>query len=403
MLNLSKEDKIKLVTGKGAWHTDDCNGQFPSVLMADGPHELRIPLADGVNQNNSSLVSTCYPTASALALSWDLDAVTLMADAYAKEAIHTDVDIVLGLGVNIKRSPLCGRNFEYYSKDPYLSGMFATTFINTMQSHGVGVSLKHFAGNNQETHRQTQNSQIDERALREIYLAAFEMAVKKSSPLTIMASHNRLNGAYACANKRLLTDILRDEWGYDGTVISDWGASIHLPYCIHAGMDLEMPDNHGIHEHFLISALKEEKQVSPEDLDRAAFHVTKLIEYKMTQNAISKGKRLDYYSQGPHELAIELAAKSAVLLKNDGMLPLSTNQEILVIGDLALNMRFQGGGSSHITTIAVQNAIDSLKTVGYKVLFESTIETFNDLFKRAEFSGNRIIVCKTYNLSDIKI
>ena len=234
----SLEEMCRLVTGYGAWHIGD-------IQVSDGPHGVRAQ-EDGA-KNNDSYEATCFPTASSVACSWNPNLIGQMAESIAQEAKELGVSVVLGPGINIKRSPLCGRNFEYYSEDPFLTGELATAYISAMQEHGVGTSLKHFAGNNQETHRMTSNSMIDDRALHEIYLSAFEKAVKKAKPATVMASYNYINGLPACENSHLLTEILREKWGYEGLVMSDWGACVDLPACVAAGMDVEMPDSCGNH------------------------------------------------------------------------------------------------------------------------------------------------------------
>lgn len=361
---LDNGEKIRLVSGKGMWHTSDLDGKIESIHLSDGPHGLR-KQDEHIRKNNDSYVSTCFPTASAVACSWDTDVIARMASAIAKEAVNEKVSVVLGPGVNIKRSPLCGRNFEYFSEDPYLAGILAAAYINGMQELGVGASLKHFAGNSQETHRQTENSQIDERALREIYLTAFEIAVKKAKPATVMASYNRLNGQYACENRHLLKEILRDEWGYRGTVVSDWGACVALDKCIAAGMDLEMPDSLGIHAKQLAEKLEKDKTLQS-GLDRAVGNVWNLVKNYSVQN-----RKINHYDvSGHHDLAREIECNSAVLLKNDGFLPLKPQTEILVIGSLAETMRFQGGGSSHINTAKFPNVIEALRANGMKVIYE---------------------------------
>lgn len=364
METLTLEEKLRLLSGVGAWHTYDCNGKLPSILMTDGPHGLRKEETEQVGTNNKSKRATCFPTASAIACSWDVDVVAKMAAAIAREALAEQVSIVLGCGVNIKRSPLCGRNFEYFSEDPFLTGTLAASYINAMQELGVGTSLKHFAGNSQETNRQTSNSQIDERTLREIYLSAFEMVVKKAKPATIMASYNRLNGEYACANKRLLTNILREEWGFEGAVISDWGATADVVKCMKAGMDLEMPDSNGIHTKQLRKALTEGK-ITEEEIDRAVNKVRELIIDQAAK--LKKDMRISYEEH--HKLALELECESAVLLKNNGMLPLAKEAKVLVVGEMAVNMRFQGGGSSHINTAPTKNALRSLQDTGCQLEF----------------------------------
>ncbi|WP_167958778.1 glycoside hydrolase family 3 C-terminal domain-containing protein [Anaerosporobacter faecicola] len=258
---------------------------------------------------------------------------------------------------------MCGRNFEYFSEDPYLAGKLAAAYIRGMEQLGVGTSLKHFAVNNQETRRMTMNSQIDDRALREIYLKPFEIAVKEGKPTTVMASYNRVNGEYSCANKFLLTDILRNEWGFEGAVISDWGAAIDVVQCIKAGMDLEMPDSLGIHTKQILDAIKK-KTLTMEELDRAVDQVVNLV---TTLAPKRKKVTIDYQKQ--HEIAVNLACESAVLLKNEGVLPLDKQCPVLVIGDLAVNMRFQGGGSSHITTAKTKNTVEALKESGIEVAY----------------------------------
>lgn len=366
------DEKIRLLSGVGSWHTYDCNGKLPSIMMTDGPHGLRKQDAEEFSDINRSQVATCFPTASAIASSWDVEAVGEMAEAIAREALKEKVSIVLGCGINIKRSPLCGRNFEYFSEDPYLTGRMASAYIHAMQRMGVGTSLKHFAGNNQETRRQTANSQIDERALREIYLAAFEMAIKESQPTTVMASYNLLNGKHACANPELLTDILRKEWGFEGAVISDWGAVTDIVECIKAGMDLEMPDSLGIHETEIKAALQGGR-LTMQELDAAVERITALV---LSQSQKIQDATVDY--QAHHELARKLSCESAVLLENDGMLPLEHVQRVLVVGELADHMRFQGGGSSHITTAPTHNAIWSLTEKGIEVVYAQGYQIHRD-------------------------
>lgn len=369
MMELTIKEKIRLLNGVGPWETYDCNGKLPSIMMTDGPHGLRKQESKQVMQNNQSKIATCFPTASAIACSFNVDAVKKMAEAIADEALYEQVSIVLGCGVNIKRSPLCGRNFEYFSEDPFLTGTLATAYIKAMQEKGVATSLKHFAANSQETRRQTSNSQIDERALREIYLKAFEMVVKQAKPETIMAAYNRLNGAYCCANKELLTDILRNEWGFEGLVISDWGAAADIVACIKAGLDLEMPDSQGVHSKQLEQAL-EEGRITQEEIDIPVQRILHLVE---KQKSLIKNTQIDYDAQ--HKIAKELATESAVLLKNDNFLPLKKEQELVIIGELAEHMRFQGGGSSHINTRPTKNAIQSLKDLGFNLNYQKGYTT----------------------------
>ena len=371
-MDMHMEDKIRLVTGRGSWHTAATPSGPEEIHLSDGPHGLR-KQDDSTKTNNDSVFATCFPTASAIAASFDVQAASDMGAAIAKEALAEQVGVLLGPGVNIKRSPMCGRNFEYYSEDPCLAGLLGTAFVQAVQKEGVGTSLKHFAGNSQETHRMTSNSEIDERALREIYLAAFETVVREASPATIMASYNRLNGEYACQNKHLLTEILREEWGYEGAVISDWGACSDLPASIAAGMDLEMPDNSRNHLAVLKQAL-DDGLLAPAYLDRAVNNITRLIEQygpssRGSRTMDSVGSKTQILNDN-HAIAERLAAETAVLLKNEGgILPLNTSDHYLVIGDLAKNMRYQGGGSSHIHVIKEPDAVRVMNSSGMDITY----------------------------------
>ncbi len=349
---LSREEKIAYVTGKGMWHTNDLNGKMPSIHMSDGPHGMRTQ-DEGKMFNNDSKIATCFPTASAIACSFDRDLVCRMAEAIAEEAKDLGVSVVLGPGVNMKRSPLCGRNFEYYSEDPYLAGELGASYIQAMQSQGIGTSLKHFAVNSQETYRMTMSAEVDERTLREIYLAAFEKCVKKAKPATIMASYNRVNGLHSCQNTHLLQDILRGDWGYEGCVISDWGACVDLPACIEAGMDLEMPDSFGNHKEEMIEAL-ESGALSQKALERAVQNISNLVQSYPPRRTFGETK-------SHYDLAKEMSLESAVLLKNDGVLPVTKETKLLVVGALAEDMRIQGGGSSHIHTRPLKNILQVLQ------------------------------------------
>lgn len=377
---LSLEQQIKIVTGRGAWHINDFDGVLPSFCMADGPHGLR-KQAEGISDINDSIKATCFPTASALANSFDEEVVSMVASAIADEALAENVHMVLGPGINMKRSPLCGRNFEYYSEDPYLAGKLAASFVKAMQSKKVGCSLKHFAVNSQETNRNTSNSQVDERALREIYLAAFETVVKEASPATIMASYNRVNGTYSCENEHLLTEILRNEWKYDGTVISDWGASVDLAKCLKAGMDLEMPDSNGNHTKLLREALKD-GSITEEQLKRAADKVVELVDrWIYDTNEVSKEEKEKLLKKN-HAIAHRAACACAVLLKNNGVLPIekpsenekasegdNLSKEVVIIGELANEVRFQGGGSSHINRGYLPTLTSELKDRGFGIRY----------------------------------
>lgn len=337
---MTDEEKISIVTGHGMWHA----GNSRQIMLCDGPNGLR-KQDDSAVSNNDSIIATCYPTAVTIAQNWDPVQARRVADALANECIREDVSVLLGPGVNIKRSPLGGRSFEYYSEDPFLSGVTGTAFVMGLESRGVGTSLKHFAGNSQERFRMSSNSQIDERALHEIYLRAFEMIVKKARPSTVMASYNRLNGVYSCQNRELLTDILRESWGYQGLVVSDWGACSDLPASIRAGMDLEMPDSIGYHRPGLEKALREDIDGSMHQaMDRAALRVAKLI----TDTSPDCRNRKIRNDIDPHQVAKETAVGGAVLLKNEGCLPLKKDTVLYASGPIYRKLRIQGGGSSHI-------------------------------------------------------
>ena len=407
---LTLDEKIRLLNGVGSWHTYDCNGKLPVIMMTDGPHGLRKVVNEKAGDINDSMKATCFPTASAIASSWNPEVAAKMAAAIAMEAKKEDVSIVLGCGTNMKRSPLCGRNFEYFSEDPLLAGRMGIAYVKEMQAEGIGTSVKHFAANSQETRRQTSNSEVDERALREIYLRAFEMIVKEAQPITIMASYNRLNGDYACANKHLLTDILRDEWGYNGAVISDWGATVDAVKCITAGMSLEMPDDSGYHERKIKEAI-ESGEITEEDINRAAAEVIENVVYvsesltdyeqRVTANGFNcmdEGNSCEDEPSSPtsafiaaNKIAREIENECAVLLKNDGILPLSSGRKIIAIGELAEKMRFQGGGSSHINASCVMSAVDALKHEGLEVKYLKGYSC--DTVKRDKALEQEVIEC----------
>ena len=357
--SLTIEEKIRLLNGKGNWYNYDASGKLPVICMSDGPHGLRHQTdQENFADINHSRTATCFPTGSAIASTWNVEALHKMGAAIAAEAQADDVQIILGCGMNIKRSPLCGRNFEYYSEDPLLTGELAASYIQGAQENGTGTCPKHFALNNQEKYRQSSSSNADERTMREIYLAGFERAVRKAQPVSIMCSYNMINGIYASANKKLLTDILRKDWGFNGIVISDWGADINAPQSLKAGLDLAMPDSKG----YLYNQLKQaydNGQITQQEIDTAC---KRIIDTVLKLDEKKAKTTVDFKEQ--HKIAFELACESAVLLKNDGFFPLtpgSTKQKLLVVGELAEKMHFQGGGSSHITTANYPSALDCLK------------------------------------------
>ena len=365
--SLTLDEKIRLLNGVGSWNTFDCNGKVPVMSMSDGPHGLRRQTGnESYTDINDSNVATCFPTASALASSWSRDSARKMGQAIAREAKAENVQIMLGCGMNIKRTPLCGRNFEYFSEDPVLSGQIVASYVEGMQGENVGACLKHFAMNNQEKNRQSSSSNVDQRTMREIYLKGFEIAVRQAKPVSIMSSYNLINGTYASANRKLLTDILRNDWGFDGIVISDWGANMNAPESLKAGLDLGMPDSKGYFASQIKKALNT-GTVTEKDIDAACERIIDKAfyfdEHKEEFGNGTKAVSVDFSQQ--HKAALELALDSAVLLKNDGVLPLKANsgagkQRLVAIGALAHDVRFQGGGSSHITTKKYPDIIEEL-------------------------------------------
>ncbi|MBI9106470.1 MAG: glycoside hydrolase family 3 C-terminal domain-containing protein [Spirochaetales bacterium] len=354
---LSIEEKAVLCAGRKDWHFRGLPKYGLAELMAcDGPHGLRKQDDDAVNPRASSLASTCFPTASALASSWNTDLMYRIGTILADECRAERVSVLLGPGVNIKRSPLCGRNFEYFSEDPLLSGELASALINGVQDAGVGCSLKHFTANNQESLRMTIDALIDERTLREIYLPAFETAVKKSSPWTIMCSYNRINGEYVSESRRLLTDILRTDWGWDGVLITDWGACNNRTEGLAAGQDIEMPDS-GPENAAKIAEAVRTGSLPEEVLDRTVTRILNLLD-KAAPIDSPKPVSLENH----HLLAREAAAESIVLLKNENsVLPLTADDRIAVIGEFAVNPRYQGAGSSRVNPTALDIFLDEIR------------------------------------------
>jgi len=346
---MTLEEKAALCTGASAWTTTPIERLgVREMTVSDGPHGVRrVPDVHSIGAQ--SLPATCFPTASCLASTWDVDLIRQLGQALGEECIALNVDVLLGPGANMKRTPLGGRNFEYFSEDPYLAGELAASFINGVQSKGVGTSLKHFAANNQEFERFAINAEIDERALREIYLPAFETAVKKAQPWTIMCAYNQINGAYGSENHWLLSDVLKDEWGFEGLVVSDWGAVHDRVKALQAGLDWEMPGPKARRVKAVVDAVRSGK------LDEAVLNeaVRRILRIVHKAAATPKGGTFDVDAH--HALARQIAGEGMVLLKNNGLLPLKDPQHIAVIGRAAEQAHFQGGGSSHInpTRVAV--------------------------------------------------
>lgn len=355
---MTLEEKASLCSGRDYWYTRSIERLgIPSILMSDGPHGLRKLTGDREDLNEStSIPATCFPSGATLACSWDRSLIGEVGAALGDECLSENVSILLGPAANIKRSPLCGRNFEYLSEDPYLSSEMAASYINGVQSRGVGTSLKHFAANNQETRRFLTDVQADERTLREIYLASFEGAVKKARPWTVMCAYNKVNGLYCSESKALLTDILKNEWGHEGFVVSDWGAVNERDEGLAAGLDLEMPSSGGDGDKKIIDAVKTGKL--PESvLDAAVERLLRVI----IKAAGNLKKDAVYDKDAHHMLARKAAGECAVLLKNDGgLLPLKKGGTIAVIGGFAKEPRFQGGGSSHVNPTRTDSAYDEM-------------------------------------------
>ncbi|MEL7432783.1 MAG: glycoside hydrolase family 3 C-terminal domain-containing protein [Chloroflexota bacterium] len=354
---LTLAEKAALCTGASPWRTVPIERLgIPSMIVADGPHGLRRS-TDVDSMITESYPAICFPVAAALSASWNTDLLYEMGQALADEAIALNTDILLGPGMNIKRSPLCGRNFEYFSEDPLLSGEMSAALVNGIQSKGVGTSVKHFAVNNQETRRFTVDAILDERSLREIYLRGFEIAVEKSQPWTIMCAYNSVNGEFCAQNHTLLTDILRDEWGYQGFVMSDWGAVWDRVASLQAGLELEMPGPSSERTQAVIDA------VEAGELDEAILNqaVERLLTIIFRAAETPKGQT-ELNIQADHALARKVASECMVLLKNDNdLLPLSGDENLAVIGKAAVTPGYQGGGSSHINATQVDKPLDFLR------------------------------------------
>ena len=311
---MTLEEKASLCSGRDFWHTKAVKSQkVPEIMVSDGPHGLRKqPLSQDHLGNFESIKAVCFPAACATAASFDRALLNRMGKALGNECQAENISTILGPAVNIKRSPLCGRNFEYFSEDPYLATELSGALIKGVQSKNIGTSIKHFAANNQETRRLTASSEIDERTMREIYLAAFEGAVKNAKPWTVMCSYNRINGLHASENKTYLTDILRDEWGFDGVVMSDWGAVNDRVKGLAAGLDLEMPGSYGINDREIIEAVQS-GSLPEKTLDRAVERILKWIDRYESK----KQKDAKWDKEADHELAGKIETESAVLLKNE--------------------------------------------------------------------------------------
>ncbi len=374
---MTLEEKAGLCSGLDFWRTKPVERLgIPSCMVSDGPHGLRKQddAADHFSINES-IKAVCFPAGCATAASFDRDLLTKLGEAIGESCQHERVSVILGPAVNIKRSPLCGRNFEYFSEDPYLAAEMAAAHIHGVQSKNIGVSLKHLAANNQEHRRMSSDSVVDERTLREIYLAAFEMPVRREKPWTVMSSYNLINGTFSSENRWLLTDVLRGEWGFDGYVVTDWGAICERVKGIEAGVDLEMPASGGINDKKIVEAVRSGR-LDEKLVDLACERIL-TINYRYLENA-----RPDtpWDKEAHHELSASMASECMVLLKNNDILPLDKSDKIAFIGEFAEKPRFQGGGSSHIncfkTTSALEAAegLDIVYAKGFDIERDSTTD-----------------------------
>ncbi len=357
---MTLEEKAAFLGGKGEWMTWDFKRLgIPEMIMADGPSGVRRQSGAGDHLGlNPSLPATCVPSAATMACSWDTALAERVGTLLGEEAMTENVQVLLGPGMNTKRSPLCGRNFEYYSEDPYLAGKMAAGCIRGIQSQGVWACAKHFAVNSQEERRMAVNAVLDERTLRELYLTQFEIAVKQGGVKAVMTSYNQVNGTYANENPHLLREILREDWGFDGMVVTDWGGSNDHVAGVKAGSDLEMP-NPGLDSARILLKAIEEKRLTVEEVDE---RVDTLLDAVMTTTRAAKGHRETYDTQEHHQIAREAAAQCGVLLKNeDGILPLKKGIRVAVIGDFAFQPRYQGAGSSLVNCTKLETIEEEIK------------------------------------------
>ena len=360
---MTLEEKASLLGGDDFWHTKAVERLgIPRYMMSDGPHGLRKQddKADHLGINES-IKAVCFPAACATTSSFDRALINHMGDVIGKECQAEDLSVVLGPAVCIKRSPLCGRNFEYMSEDPYLAGEMAAAYINGVQKHHIGTSIKHYAANNQETARMSVSAEVSERALREIYLPAFETAVKKAQPKTVMCSYNKINGVYSSENEWLLTKVLRDDWGFEGFVVTDWGAINDRVKGVIAGLDLEMPGNTAGNDAAVVKAVREGK-LDEAKVDECVERILKVFfDYDDNREEQVFDRAKD------HEIAAKIEEDCAVLLKNEGLLPLNPAKKYLFVGEYAKKPRYQGGGSSHINSYRVDSALACSEAAGRKV------------------------------------
>ena len=377
---MTLEEKAAFCSGRDFWHTKALERlSVPSVMMCDGPHGLRKQEGEGDHLGiNKSIETVCYPTAAALASSFDREVMRQLGEALGRECQAEDVAMLLGPGLNIKRSPLCGRNFEYFSEDPFLAGEIGAAYVQALQGEGVAACAKHFACNNQETLRMSGSSDLDERTLREIYLPAFEAVVRKGKVRSLMCAYNAVNGVFCAENRELLTEILRDEWHSDAFVVTDWGAVKGRAKGVAAGLDLEMPGGPNATGEEIVKAVRE-GTLSEADLDRAVLRLLRFVSDCAEQRKPETKADREAY----RKLARKLAAECAVLMKNDGALPLQEQQSVVFIGEFAQSPRYQGAGSSHINVPHPVGALEAVQnTVPYARGYDSRSEKTDPVLLR---------------------
>jgi len=380
---MTLEEKAGMCSGADGWHTKAVERLgIPAIMMADGPHGLR-KQSEGVDMlgKRESIIAVCFPAACATASSFDTDLMEKMGQALGRECQAENLNILLGPAVNIKRSPLCGRNFEYFSEDPYLAGKMAASYICGIQKWDVGTSVKHYAANSQEYNRMSCTSNLSERTLREIYLPAFEEAVKASQPKTIMCSYNKVNGTYASENSHLLTEILRDEWGFEGYTMTDWGAVNDRPKGVKAGLDLEMPYSGGVNDAKIVAAVRN-GTLDEASVDLAVERILKVV-FDLVDHPHPEAV---FDRNADHDLATDIETECAVLLENNGTLPLSAGKKVAYIGGFAESPRYQGGGSSHIHSSKVDSALESAKKKSRNVTYAKGFDPEKDVKDEALFA-----------------
>lgn len=367
---MTLEEKAAMCSGADFWHTEAIERLgIPASMLSDGPHGLRKQNQEGDHLGiNDSIKAVCFPAGCGTAASFNRELLMEMGETLGNECQAEGVSVILGPAVNIKRSPLCGRNFEYYSEDPFVASEMAGALIHGIQSKNVGTSIKHFLANNQETRRMSCDSRVDERTLHEIYLAAFEGAVKKEKPWTVMCSYNKINGTYAAQNHQHLTETLRDQWGFEGYVVSDWGAVNNRVEDLKAGLDLEMPGSNGANDKMIMGAVLS-GELDEGVVNEAVERILNIV-FRYEEN---RDKNAVFDKDKDHEMARKVAEETIVLLKNEGVLPLSDQQKVAFIGKYAEKPRYQGGGSSHINSHKITSALDAaegMKNITYAQGFD---------------------------------